>query len=66
MLKLFIFFKFVISSAAILDLKKLHFGAYESMEGGNMKVHLKFCENRTNGSEVIQVFVNFKIAVPPS
>jgi hypothetical protein len=31
-----------------------------------MNLRLKFRENRTGGSEVIQVFVNYKIAAPPS
>ena len=33
-----------------------------SLEGFNTKLHAKFGENRTNGSGVIQVFVNFKTA----
>ena len=31
-----------------------------------MNLRLKFRENRTYGLEVIQVFVNYKIAAPPS
>ena len=31
-----------------------------------MKLQLKLYENRTTGLEVIQVFVNLKIAPPPS
>ena len=58
--------KFVMSSAAILDFEKCHFGVNRCMPDGKMKLGFKFCENRTDGSEVIQVFVNFKIAVPPS
>jgi hypothetical protein len=58
--------KFLISMAAILDFEKCHFGVNRCMPGGKMKLWFKFCENRTDGSEVIQVFVNFKIAVPPS
>ena len=52
--------------AAILDFEKYHFGVNRCMPGGNMKLGFKFCENRTDGSEVIQDFVNLKIAVPPS
>ncbi|MFZ0436420.1 MAG: hypothetical protein WAL87_10690, partial [Chthoniobacterales bacterium] len=52
--------------AAILDFEKCHFGVNRCVPGGKMKLWFKFCENRTDGSEVIQVFVNFKIAVPPS
>ena len=36
------------------------------MRGAMVKLRLKFCENRTDGSEVIQIFVIFKIAAPPS
>ena len=36
------------------------------MRDVKLKLRLKFCENRTDGSEVIQIFVIFKIAAPPS
>mgnify|MGYP006374771529 FL=1 len=52
--------------AAILDFEKCHFGVNRHMPGGKMKLGFKFCENRTDGSEVIQVFVNYKTAAPPS
>ena len=58
--------KFVVSSAAMLDFEKILFGANWRTRGGKMKLRLKFCENRTDGSEVIQVFVNYKTAAPPS
>ena len=58
--------KFVISLAAILDFEKGHFKACQCMQCGNKKPCIKFCQNRTDDSEVIQVFVNFKIASPPS
>ena len=42
------------------------FVANRHMRGGKMKLRFKFRENRTYGSEVIQVLVNYKIAAPPS
>ena len=54
------------SSAAILNFEKNHFEAYQRMRDGKMKFRLKFYENRTDDSEVIQVFVNLKIVSPPS
>ena len=50
--------KFVVSLAAILDFEKFYFGANRHTRGGKLKLRLKFHENRTYGSEVIQVFVN--------
>ena len=58
--------KFVILSAAILDFEKCHFWSSQCLRATKVKLHLKFCGNRTDGSEVIQVFVNNKIASPPS
>jgi hypothetical protein len=58
--------KFVISSAAILNFEKCHFGASPCMRDAKIKLQLKICENRTDGSKVIQIFVIFKIAAPPS
>ena len=58
--------KFVILSAAILDFEKCHFGSSQCLRATKVKLQLKFCGNRTDGSEVIQVFVNNKIASPPS
>ena len=58
--------KFVILSAAILDFEKCHFGSPQCLRATKVKLQLKFCGNRTDGSEVIQVFVNNKIASPPS
>ena len=58
--------KFVISSAAILDFEKYHFGPFPCMRGAKIKLRLKFRINRTTGSEVIQIFVIFNIAAPPS
>ena len=58
--------KFVILSAAILDFEKCHFGSSQCLRAIKVKLQLKFCGNRTDGSEVIQVFVNNKIASPPS
>ena len=53
---------FVFSSAAILDFEKWRFWHFRCLEGVKTKLYAKFCENRTNGSGVIQVFVNFKMA----
>jgi len=58
--------KFTLSSAAILDFEKFHFGATQCLGGSKMKLQLKFYGNRTTGFEVIQVFVNLNIAAPPS
>jgi len=58
--------KFVISSAAILDFEKWYFGAHRRMWDDKVKLRLKFCENRTDDYEVIQVYVNLKFAAPPS
>ena len=30
---------------------------------GKAKLRVKFCDDRMNGSEIIKVFVNFKMAV---
>ena len=52
---------FGFSSAAILDFEKWRFWHFRCLEGFQTKLHAKFGENRTNGSGVIQVFVNFKM-----
>ena len=53
---------FGFSLAAILDLKKWRFWHFRCLGGVKTKLRAKFGENRTNGSGVIQVFVNFKMA----
>ena len=53
---------FPVSSAAILDFEKCHFGSLMCLGGVETKLHAKFGENRTNGSKVIKVFVKFKMA----
>ena len=53
---------FGFSSAAILDFEKWRFCDFRCLEGVKTKRLAKFGENRANGSEVIQVFVNFKMA----
>ena len=50
------FVNFSFSSAAILDFEKLHFCAFHSVDGVKAKLHTKFGENRSNGSEVIEFF----------
>ena len=50
---------FVFSSAAIMDFEN---GGFRCMEGVKTKLQAKFGENRTNGSGVNQVFLNFKMA----
>ena len=53
---------FRFSSAAILDFEKWRFWHFRCLGGVKTKLHAKFGENRMNGSGVIQVFVNFKMA----
>ena len=45
-----------------LGLKKMAVWPFRCLEGVKTKLHAKFGENRTNGSGVIQVFANFKMA----
>ena len=42
------------------------FCAFHSLDGVKAKFGTKFGENRSNGSEVVHVFVNLIIAAPPS
>ena len=58
--------KFTLSSAAILDFEKFHIEASQCLGGSKVKLELKFYGNRRTGFEVIQVFVNLKIAASPS
>ena len=53
---------FGFSSAALLDFSKWRLWHFRSLEGIKTKLHAKFGENRTDGSAVIHVFVNFKMA----
>ena len=53
---------FSFSSAAILDFEKWRFRPVRCLGGVRAKLCAKFGENRTNGSGVIQVLVNFKMA----
>jgi len=48
--------------AAIMDLEKWRFWHFRCLGGVKAMLHTKFGENRTDGSGVIQVFVNFKMA----
>ena len=68
---------FSFSSAAILDFEKWRFDIPDVILKNNRfepyclcdikaKLRTKFGENQSKGSEVIQVFVNFIIAAPPS
>ena len=52
--------------AAIFDFEKWRFRPIRCLGGVKAKLHTKFGENQSNGSDVIQLFVNFKIAAPPS
>ena len=52
-----IFVNFQITPAAILDFRKCTFGAQQCLGSDEWKLGLKFCENRSNGSEVIQILV---------
>ena len=51
------FVNFHIAPAAILDFRKCTFGAKRCLGRDEWKIGLKFCENRSNGSEVIQILV---------
>ena len=51
--------KFVMSSAAIFDFEKMQFLSVTCMRCTEIKLLLKFHENRTEDSKVIQVFVIF-------
>ena len=48
-----IFVNFQITPAAILNFRKCTFGAKQYMGSDEWKLGLKFCEIRSNGSEVI-------------
>ena len=58
----FFLVNFCFSTAAILDFEKMAVLALPASGGCKAKLHAKFGENRSNGSGVIQVFVNFKTA----
>ena len=53
---------FRFSLAVILNFEKLRFWNFRCLSGVKTKLHVKFVENRVNGSGVIKVFVNLKMA----
>ena len=53
----FFFVNFQITPAAILDFRKCTLGAKQCLGIDELKPVLKFCENRSNGSEVIRILV---------
>ena len=52
-----LFVNFQVMPAAILDFRKCTFGAKQCLGSDEWKLGLKFGENRSKGSEVIQILV---------
>jgi len=52
-----LFVNFQITPAAILDFRKCTTGAQRFLGGDEWKLRLKFCENRSECSEVIRILV---------